>query len=120
MVSEGTSLVTTLPAPTIGAFGNCNPAEDSSVGADRSALFDDGGYNLPVPASVWSKPGGCGRAGVRVIDEHHSVTNEHVVLDRNPLANETVTLDLAVLPTMLPFWISTNGPILVLSPIRQP
>ena len=45
-------------------------------------------------ASVWSRAVGR-RPGVEVVDEHHAVPHEDLVLDRHAFADEGVALDLA-------------------------
>ena len=61
------------------------------------------------------------RARALVVDEHHAVPDEHLVLDRRRPSQTNVWLwILQRAPTDAPRWISTNGPIRVASPIRQP
>ena len=50
-----------------------------------------------------------------------AVADERLVADRDAVADEGVALDLAVgRRSSAPRWISTNGPIRVRAPIRQP
>ena len=60
------------------------------------------------------------RPRIGVVNEHDPVSDEYVILNRHPFAYESVAGDLTVSPTFAFFWISTNAPITVRSPISQP
>ena len=90
----GTSRVTTLPAPTMA----CSPMTtlerivapdpiDAPVCTSVGSTFQS--------CSVWSSPVGGRRPRIRVVDEHHAVADEDMVLDRDALADERVARDLA-------------------------
>ena len=116
----GTSLVTTLPAPTI--------AFSPIITLDEIVPPDP--IEAPLLTSVFStfqsalglQLAARGRgARINIVDERDAVADEHVVFDRHAFADEGVAGDLAVAcPTVAFFWISTNAPILVSSPISQP
>ena len=115
----GTSRVTTLPAPTIA------PLADDDIGKNRApepieapALTMVG--STSQSARVCKAPARGRGPRIRVVDEHHAVADEHVVLDRHPFADEGVARNLAAAADAAFFWISTKAPILVSSPIAQP
>jgi hypothetical protein len=61
--------------------------------ADRRAVPHDNPLELPFPRSDKSLVRG--GDGVLVIGEHHAMADEHAVPERDPFADERVTLDLA-------------------------
>src|SRR5437763_192002 len=68
-----------LPTPT-----QCGASQNS---ANSTSKYSTIGLQLTVD----------GRPGIGVVDEHHAVPDEDVVLDRHALADERVAGDLAVL-----------------------
>src|SRR5215471_12908271 len=70
--------------------------EDRGIAADRRAATYAGPQNLPIRFGLKIALSGCG-ARVTVICEHDAVPHEDLVLDLDPLADEAVRGDLAVL-----------------------
>jgi len=79
----GTSLVTTLPAPTI-AFSPMTICERMVAPEPIEAPV------LTTVFSTFQSP------GKRSVDEYDSMANEDVILDGHPFAHECVTGDFAV------------------------
>jgi hypothetical protein len=48
-----------------------------------------------VPVRLGLQRSARGRARMAVVDEHHAVADEHLVFDRDPLADEGVRRNLA-------------------------
>ena len=94
MVSGGTSRVTTLPAPTMARSPMTTlarmvapePIDAPALTSVRSTFQS---------FSVCSSPSDVVARGIRVVDEHHAVADEHVVLDRDAFADERVARNLA-------------------------
>src|SRR5215467_11617409 len=80
-----------------GVLADGGVAENGGSRTDRCSPLDDGMLHLPVSLSLQIPiRSGCTR--VSVINEHHTMTDEDIVLDRDPLANKGVTGDLASFP----------------------
>ena len=94
MVSGGTSRVTTLPAPTMARSPIVTFASTGGAGADRRALLHDRVLDLPIAGGLQLSGRGR-RSRIGVVDEHHAVADEDVILDRHALADEGVARDLA-------------------------
>ena len=88
-----TSRVTTAPAPTVAPVADVDAAEDHGAGSERGAAADDRLQHRPVPLRL--ETAADRRPRVLVVHEHHSVPDEDLVLDRDALADERVTLHLA-------------------------
>jgi hypothetical protein len=69
-------------------------AEDGRAGADRRSLPDHSALQRPVSLGL-EAPVGRRRARAAVVDEHHPVSDEGLVVDLDTLADERVALDLA-------------------------
>src|SRR5947209_16635468 len=68
--------------------------EDHSAGTDRSAPFDRGALQRPVPVGL-ELPGRGDGAWMLVVDEDDAMTDEDLVVNLHTRADERVTLDLA-------------------------
>src|SRR5579883_3084140 len=79
-----------------GPFADRHAAEDHRPAADRRPTADPRRDHPPVRLRLEPPVGG--RVGVEVVDEHHAVPYEDLVLDRYTLADEGVALDLAPRP----------------------
>ena len=90
-----TSVVTTAPAPTSAPAPMRTPPEDERAGADASRAarrrrVSSSQSSLGLKRAVRRR-----RARALVVDEHHAVPDEHLVLDLDARADERVALDLA-------------------------
>src|SRR6185503_17261907 len=77
------------------AFANRHAAEDRRVAADRGAPRHPRFDQLPVRLGLQDAFAADGTR-IRVVDEHHPVTDEDAVLDGDAVADEGVARDLAV------------------------
>ena len=96
MLLGGTSLVTTLPAPTMAFSPMVMLERIVAPGADRCSLLDYRSLDLPVGFGLQLPVGGRGPR-IAVVDEHHAVADEDVVLNRDAFADERMARDLAAL-----------------------
>src|SRR5688572_18089481 len=76
------------------ALADRHVAKHGGARSDRRALLDHGLFHFPVGGGLQLARGG-GGARVRVVDEHHTVADEHLILDGHAFANEGVARDLA-------------------------
>ena len=86
MLFAGTSLVTTLPAPTI-AF-----SPTVTLARIVAPVPMDAPFLITVRSTFQSASGlqlaFCGGAWINVVDEHHAMADEYVVLNCDSLANK--------------------------------
>ena len=94
---RGTSLVTTLPAPTMAFSPIFVLARIVALEPMDAPFADERLLNLPVCLGL-ERPHCRRGARVSVIDEHDSMTNKDVVLYGDAFANEGVAGDLAAFP----------------------
>ena len=73
-------------------FADRDAAENRGAAADGRAAADCVGTT--VQSAFVLQPSIRGGAGPPVIDEHHAVADEHVVLDRHPFTDERVRLEI--------------------------
>src|SRR5438045_2604381 len=76
-----------------GAFPNSQSAENGRVAADRNATADHGRFTFPILHSL-ERAIIIRRAWKPIVDEHHTVPDESLVLDHHARTHERVTLDL--------------------------
>ncbi len=91
----GTSRVTTAPAPTSAPAPTRTPPSTTApdpIDAPRSTTVS----RRSQSASRLKRAVRGRRSRVLVVDEHHAVPDEHLVLDRHTVADERMALDLAV------------------------
>jgi hypothetical protein len=88
--------VTTLPAPTM-AFSPMLMLERIVAPEPIDAPFLTTVCSTFQSASVCRLPVGGSGPRIAVVDEHHAVADEDVVLDRDAFADESVARDLAAL-----------------------
>src|SRR2546426_2344312 len=74
-------------------LANRDAAHDHGAAPDRRPSTDARRHDLPVGLGLERAAGG--RARIAIVDEHHAVTDEDLVLDRHPLAQERMRGDLA-------------------------
>ena len=96
IVWGGTSLVTTLPAPTSASSPTVTLERIGHARTERCALADAGLFHFPVGLGL-QRAVFVGGAGIAVVDEHHPVADENVVFDGHAFADEGVAGNLAVL-----------------------
>ena len=75
------------------AFSNGHPGENHRAAPDRGTAFHPRGNDVPILFGLQTTIGG--RPWVKIVDEHHSVSHEHVILDRDSFADESVRGNLA-------------------------
>src|SRR5881296_2425088 len=85
----GNTLGHDRPRPHHRALADREPGENGRVGADRGGALDERRLDLPVRLSLKAAVG-IRRPRATVVREHHPVTDEHLVLDDDALANERV------------------------------
>src|SRR5262249_47401046 len=73
------------------ALADFDAAQDGGARSDRCRLADDGGRHGPVRIGLQLALG-VDRAGIAIVDEHHSVADEDVVLDFDAFADERMAL----------------------------
>ena len=78
-----------------GIFADLRFGKNCGVGADGCALADESLLDLPVCLGL-ERSSRRGGSRISVIDEHDSMTNEDVVLNRDSFADEGVAGDFAV------------------------
>src|SRR3954470_13814328 len=81
--------------PYQGALADADAAQDRGVAADRSAILDEGLFHLPFIADGLAID--AGPRGL-VIDEHHAMTDKHVVTDMHAFTDKSVRRNLAAFP----------------------
>ena len=95
-VSPGaTSRVTTAPAPTSAPSPMVDAAEDDAPEPSDARASHDASAAASSRPRACSAPVAVRGARALVVDEHHAVADEHLVLDLDALADERVALDLA-------------------------
>src|ERR1035437_4795209 len=77
-------------------FAHRNLGEYGRAGTDRGSLLDDCPLHGPVALGL-ERPLSARGTGIRVVDEHHAMTDENAVFDGHAFANERVAGDLAAL-----------------------
>src|SRR5262249_49299658 len=77
------------------ALAHRQSREDGGVAADRYTRFDHGSNDPPVCVRLERSVLGDG-ARIGIVDEHHTVADEHAVLDGHSLADERVARYLAI------------------------
>src|SRR6266446_5846537 len=99
-----------------GVFPHSNATQERHTRANRSAALHHRGFTHPIGLCLQLLI--CrGSAWEPVIDKRHIVTDKDIILDGHTLADKGMALDFAILTNLVPFWISTNVPICVLSPV---
>src|SRR5436190_2474053 len=83
------------PGPDERVLADGHVGEDGRGRTDGDTALHERGLDLPVLFGLQLTVDG--RPGIGVVDEHHAVPDEDVVLDRHALADERVAGDLAVL-----------------------
>jgi hypothetical protein len=74
-------------------LADCDAAQDDRAAANRGASPNDGRHDLPVGFGLQPTIGT--GTGLLVVDENHSVSDEHLILNRNAFAYESVGRNLA-------------------------
>ena len=87
--------MTTAPAPTM-ARSYRHIGKDRRTRSYGRAFLDEGGLDFPVRCRLQFTVLRS-RAGIRIVDEHDTVTDEDRVLDRDALTDERVARDFAPL-----------------------
>src|SRR5262249_61635518 len=77
------------------ALAHRQSREDGGVAADRYTRFDHGSNDPPVSVRLERSVLGDG-ARIGIVDEHHTVADEHAVLDGHSFADERVARYLAI------------------------
>jgi hypothetical protein len=77
-------------------FANCDATEDGRTGTDGYALLDYSPLDFPVGLGL-QIPVGAGCPRIAIVDKHHAMADEDVVLNRYALAYKGVARDLAAL-----------------------
>ena len=98
MALEGTSFVTTLPAPTIAFSPTETLARIVAPDPMDAPFLTTVAFNFPIGLGLQGSFSG-GGARIDVVDESNSVTDEDVILNHDAFADEGVAGDLAALPT---------------------
>jgi hypothetical protein len=75
-------------------LANRHPAQDRDAGADRGPSLHRGRDARPISLGL-KLALGVRRTRETVVDESHSVTDEHFIFKRHAFANESVTRDFA-------------------------
>src|SRR2546427_6913555 len=83
------------PGADEGVFADGDVGQDGRSRADRRSLPHQRRLDLPVLLGLQRTVRGSARIGI--VDEHHAVAHEDVVLDGHALADEGVAGDLAIL-----------------------
>src|SRR6266498_3566134 len=83
------------PSPNDRPFPNCYPAENNSPRANRGPLSDTRRNDLPVVFSLHTPILDCG-PWIAIIDKHHVMSYEDIVLNSHPLTDERMTRYLTV------------------------
>ena len=96
MLFGGTSLVTTLPAPTIAFSPIVTLARMVQPEPIEAPFFTTRALDFPVGFGLQFAVAG-GGARIGVVDERHAVADEDVVLDGHAFADEGVAGNLAAL-----------------------
>jgi hypothetical protein len=76
-----------------GAFADRYAPKNDRTAADRSTSLHASRYNVPIFFGLQSPVGR--RLRVEIVDEHDAVSNENVILNRHPFADERVRRNLA-------------------------
>ena len=100
MASGGTSRVTTLPAPIIAFSPTVIPHSSTAPEPMDAPRLTKVGMQ-DQSASVCNFPS-AGGAGITVVGESDVVTDENLVLQSNPFANESVAGDFTAVPDFGP------------------
>ena len=113
--------MTTLPAPTMAPSPMTTFARMVAPDPiDAPCLYQSSSRPSSRPPSAARRLAVVAR-GIGVVDERDAVADEDVVFDGHAFADEGVARDLAAACRRVAFfWISTNAPSLVSSPISHP
>src|SRR5581483_10053547 len=115
----GTSRVTTAPAPTSAPSPIVTPPRTTApepIEAPRSTRV----RRSIQSASVWSSPSSVVARGYLSLTKITPWPTKTSSARSTPSQTKEWLSILQRAPTLTPRWISTNGPTLVSSPIRQP